>query len=92
MTIENALEGADKVRKKLLIDNAKPKDVREAADIIEKLIRIIYWYDANQQRLIKTVSKLSKRENAMKRILATYFADEAEVASYDPARIIKKDN
>lgn len=78
MTIENALDGAEKFRKKLLTDqNLKDilKDVKDAANVIEGLTRIIYWYDANQQRLIKSINRMTKKEKAMKKILAIYLAD-----------------
>lgn len=79
MTIEKALEGADKVREKLLTDtNLKAKDIKDAANVIEGLIRIIFWYDANQQRLIKAISRLTKRDKAMKKILATYLEEGDE--------------
>ena len=78
MTIENALDGAEKFRKKLLTDqNLKDilKDVKDAANVIEGLTIIIYWYDANQQRLIKSINRMTKKEKAMKKILAIYLAD-----------------
>ena len=84
MTIENALEGADKVRKKLLTDsNLKAKDIKDAANVIEGLTRIIYWYDANQRRLIKSINKLIKRDKAMKTILTTYISEDTEVMQND---------
>jgi len=84
VTIENALEGADKVRKKLLTDsNLKAKDIKDAANVIEGLTRIIYWYDANQRRLIKSINKLIKRDKAMKTILTTYISEDTEVMQND---------
>ena len=79
MTIEQALKGADNVKQNLLSNKIGSKEVNEAANVIEGLIRIIYWYDANQQRLVKTISKLVKRDKAMKKVLALYLKEGDEL-------------
>ena len=78
MTIEKALEGAERIKKRLKITdkhNIRQKDITDATNVIEGLIRIIYWYDANQLRLVKSLNRLVKKEKAIKRVLAAFLEE-----------------
>lgn len=71
MTIEKVLREAEWVQKTLsnisesnvLFENAA---VQKVEVTIEALIRILFWYDDNQKRLIKGISTLAENNRQLK--------------------------
>ena len=71
MTVERAIKEAERVKQYLEED-----DEIIPANTIEGLIRIIYWYDANQRRLIKALSRQLKKNKSLKNIVTLMMAGD----------------
>ena len=66
MTIAEALTNAKNTKKVLERYSSEHRLSKLAVDTIEGLMRIIYWYDGNQKRLIKGIVKQSGKAFQLK--------------------------